>query len=114
MGSSRIGVNHGSLGTDWVSSPISDERYQHKLQQAQLGVQQPSDTPGRKSSKRVVLVIIPAFLCQFASVTAAESRCKNAAMERVNHRGYGWKTDAESAAGTIAFSNIRQLLEAAG
>lgn len=114
MGSSGIDVNHGSLSIAWVSGPISDERYRHKLRQAQLGVQQPSESPGRKCSKRVMLLFTPTFLCQFASVTAAEGRCKSAAMERVNRWSYGQKMNAASAAGTIAFSNVRQLLEAAG
>ena len=114
MGSSGVDVNHGSPSTARVSGPISDERYRHKLQQAQLRVQQSSESPPRKSSKRVMLLIIPTFLSQFASVTAAEGRCKSAAMERVSHGSYGRKMNAESAAGTIAFSNVRQLLEAAG
>lgn len=114
LGSSGVDVNHGSPSTARVSGPISDECYRHKLWQAQLRVQQPSESPAKMSSKRVMLLIIPTFLCQFASVTAAEGRCKSAAMERVNHWSYGQKMNAQSAAGTIAFSKVRQLLEAAG
>lgn len=114
MGSSGVDVNHSGLSTARVSNPISDEFYRHTLQQAQLRAQQPSESPARRSSKRVMLLIIPTFLCQFASITAAEGRCRIAAVERVNHWRYGWKMNAESAAGTIAFSNVRQLLEAAG
>lgn len=76
-----VDVNHGSLSTARVSGPISDERYRHKPWRAQLRVQQPSKSPVRKSSKRVMLLIIPPFLCQLASVTAAEGRCKSAAMK---------------------------------
>lgn len=83
------GVNHTGLSTARVSNPISDEFYRHTLQQAQLGAQQPSESPARRSSKRVMLLIIPTFLCQFASITAAEGRCKSAAVERVNHWSYG-------------------------
>ena len=110
MGPSGVDVNRGSLSPASVSGPMSDERYRHKLQQAQLGVQQPSESPARKSSKRVMLLTTPTFLCRFSSITAAEGTCKIAAAEGVSHCSYGRKMNAESVAGTIAFSNLDSSL----
>lgn len=61
-----------------------------------------------------MLLIIPIFMCLFASLIAAEGRCKTATVERDSHWRYREKTNAESAEGTLAFRNVSQLLEVAG
>lgn len=94
--------------------PITEEYYRHKLWQAQHWVLQPNKSSSRKSSERAVLLIIPTFMPLFASLIAAEDRCRTATLERDQHWRYREKTNAESAEGILAFRNVSQLLEAAG
>lgn len=62
-----------------------------------------------------MLLIIPTFMCLFASLMAAGGRCKTATVERDGRWRYRQKTNAESAEGTIAFRNVSSLrLQAEG